>query len=68
VVALVPIGLFYSYSWLVWAVVLFILGMRHPSIQDPTDLGSGRRKLGALALVIFLLSFTLVPVRISSGF
>ena len=68
VFALVPIGLLYSYSWLVWAAVLFILGMRHPSIQDPTELGPGRRKLGALALAIFVISFTLVPVRISSGF
>lgn len=68
VVALVPIGLFYSYSWLVWAAVLFILGMRHPSIQDPAELGSGRGKLGVLALLIFVLSFTLAPVRISNGF
>jgi membrane-associated protease RseP (regulator of RpoE activity) len=68
VAALVPIGLIYSYSWLVWAVILLILGMRHPSIQDASDLGAGRRKLGALALAIFLLSFTLAPVRMNDGF
>lgn len=68
IAALVPIGLIYSYSWLVWAVILLILGMRHPSIQDASDLGAGRRKLGALALAIFLLSFTLAPVRMNDGF
>jgi membrane-associated protease RseP (regulator of RpoE activity) len=68
IAALIPIGLIYSYSWLVWAVILFILGMRHPSIQDASELGAGRRKLGVLALAVFVLSFTLTPVRISGGF
>ncbi|MCW5978927.1 MAG: site-2 protease family protein [Bryobacteraceae bacterium] len=69
VAALIPIGLLSgSYGWLVWAAVLFILGMRHPSIQDRSDLGTGRRKLGALALAIFLLCFTLAPVGFSSGY
>jgi len=68
VLALIPIGLFYSYSWLLWAAILLLLGMRHPVIHDTTDLGPGRRKLAVLALVIFLLSFTLAPVRMSEGF
>ena len=68
VLVLIPIGIFYSYSWLLWAAILFLLGMRHPSIHDATELGPGRRKLGLLALVIFVLSFTLTPVRITNGF
>jgi hypothetical protein len=59
---------YWSLTWLVFAVVLFILGMRHPSIQDRTQIGPGRTKLGLLGLVIFLLSFTFVPMRISNGF
>ena len=39
-------------SWLIWAAILFFLGMRHPSIHDASKLGPGRRRLGALALVI----------------
>jgi len=68
VLILIPVGLLYSYSWLVWAAILLLLGMRHPSIHDATPLGPGRRKLGMLALAIFLLSFSLTPVRITDGF
>jgi membrane-associated protease RseP (regulator of RpoE activity) len=68
VAALVPLGLFGSRHWLIWAALLFLLGTRHPSIQDTSPLGSGRRKLGLLALVTFLVSFTLAPVQIMDGF
>jgi membrane-associated protease RseP (regulator of RpoE activity) len=68
VAALIPIGLFFSYSWLVWAVILFFLGMRHPPIQDASELGAGRRKLDLVALIIFVLSFTVAPVELSDGF
>jgi len=54
---LVPIGVLFWWGWLFWAVVLFFLGARHPSIYDDNPLGTGRRQLGALALLIFLLSF-----------
>jgi len=64
VAALVPIGIFYSYSWLVWAAFLLLFGMRHPVIHDSASVGSGRRALGWLALIIFLLSFTVTPVRL----
>jgi membrane-associated protease RseP (regulator of RpoE activity) len=65
---LVPLGFYFSYSWLVWAVLLLLLGMRHPVIHDTTRIGSGRVKLGILALIIFLLSFSLTPVRFTNGF
>jgi membrane-associated protease RseP (regulator of RpoE activity) len=63
VALLVPMGLFFTYSWLVWAAILFFFGMRHPSIVDPIPLDSTRRWLGFAALVIFLLSFTAAPIR-----
>jgi membrane-associated protease RseP (regulator of RpoE activity) len=52
-----------GYMWLFWAVVLFFVAMRHPSIVDPNRLSPKRRWLGLLALIIFLLSFTLAPIR-----
>jgi membrane-associated protease RseP (regulator of RpoE activity) len=64
VFALVPMGLFLSYSWLVWAVVLFFFGMRHPAIYDPQPVGRPRAVLGLVALLIFLLSFTPTPVAV----
>ncbi len=65
---LIPIGIFYWPGWLLWAVLLLIFGMRHPAIYDPSALSAGRRKLAALALAIFLLSFTLAPVAYTGGF
>lgn len=66
VVALVLIGIFFSYSWLVWAVLLAVFGLRHPAIVDVGELGSTRNRLGWLALILFLLSFTLAPLRSGS--
>ncbi len=63
VVALVPIGIFYSWSWLVWAVILAVFGLRHPMIVDPTPLGPERTRLGWLALAMLILCFTLSPIR-----
>lgn len=63
VAALIPIGIFFSYSWLFWAGLLFFFGMRHPFIDDSTPMGPKRTALGWLALAILLLSFTLAPVR-----
>ena len=52
-----------GYTWLFWAVALFLFGMRHPVIYDPYPLGRARAWLGIAALLIFLLSFTVSPVR-----
>lgn len=63
VLILVPMGFFFAYSWLVWAAILFFFGMRHPAIFDPNPIGRVRTRLGVLALIIFLLSFTIAPIR-----
>jgi membrane-associated protease RseP (regulator of RpoE activity) len=63
VVALVPLGIYYSRSWLVWAALLFFFALRHPVICDVAPLGRTRVLLGLAGLVIFLLTFTVVPIR-----
>lgn len=63
VVVLLLLGLFYSPTWLVWAVILFLFALRHPTIFDVTPLDRNRVLLGLAALVIFVLTFTLVPIR-----
>ena len=60
---LLPLGLLFYKPWILWAVVLFFLGTRHPLIYDQTPLDPRRVKLGIAALLIFFLSFSLVPVR-----
>jgi len=63
VAALVPMGFLFSRSWLVWAVLLFFFGMRHPVIYDQQGVGAQRSWLGIAALAIFILTFTLAPIR-----
>lgn len=63
VILLIPIGVFFSWSWLVWAVLLAIFGLRHPVIFDMTQVGRTRTRLGWVALALFLLSFTLAPIQ-----
>jgi membrane-associated protease RseP (regulator of RpoE activity) len=64
VLALLPLGIFYSPSWFVWAALLFFFALRHPVIYDITPLDKNRVALGLAALVIFLLTFTLAPLRV----
>lgn len=64
IAALVPLALFW-WVWLVWAAVLFWMGRRHPVIHDLSDLGPGRRRLGWIALAIFILCF--MPAPIAAG-
>lgn len=61
---LVILGFFY-WAWWVWALLLFLFGRRHPLIYDRSPLSRSRLWLAGAALVMFLLSFSLVPVSIS---
>jgi len=63
VLMLVPLGIFYWRAWLVWAALLFFFALRHPVIFDVTPLDRRRVWLGVLAAVIFLLTFTVVPIH-----
>jgi len=63
VLALLPLGYFYSPSWWVWAALLFFFALRHPVIFDATKLDETRTALGLAALAIFLLTFTFAPIR-----
>lgn len=61
VLALLPLGYLYWFGWIMWSMLLFFLGTRHPAIFDPQPLDRRRRWLSALALLIFLLCFTPRP-------
>lgn len=61
--ALIPLGYLYK-PWWVWAVVLYFFGRKHPFLYDLQTLGRGRRWLGALALLVFVLSFTPAPIHL----
>jgi len=62
IIGLIPLGLLMYWPWLVWAVLLFFLGLRHPPIFDVSRPAGGRARLGWLALAMFLLCFMPAPV------
>ena len=63
VVVLVILGIVYSRTWLVWAVLLFFFALRHPSIYDFRKMDQTRVLLGIAAAAILVLTFTLIPIR-----
>lgn len=65
-VAMLPLGVFWN-GWTFWGAVLLLIGRRHPSIYDAADLGPERRRLGWIALAIFLLCFSYAPIA-TGGF
>jgi membrane-associated protease RseP (regulator of RpoE activity) len=63
--ALVPLGVFCWAGWMVWAVVLLVVGLRHPVVMIPYEpLGKGRRILALVATLIFLLTFVPTPFAV----
>jgi len=65
VLVMVSLGLLLWPGWAVWAVLLLILGLRHPPVlYREASLDPKRRFIGWLALVIFVLTFIPVPFKI----
>jgi membrane-associated protease RseP (regulator of RpoE activity) len=59
--ALLPMGRWWN-GWWLWAVVLFFFARKHPPVHDQTAIGTPRVKLGILALIVFLLCFSITPI------
>ena len=52
-------------GWLIWCLLLLILGLRHPPVaRESEPLGPTRRKVAWVALGLFLVSFTPVPLSV----
>lgn len=59
---LVVCGLLFWKGWLMWAVLLFFLGWRHPPpYQFWVPLDRRRRLLGIITIIVFGLTFTPAP-------
>jgi membrane-associated protease RseP (regulator of RpoE activity) len=61
-VALLPLGKFWN-GWWFWAAMLFFFARKHPPLYDQTPIGSPRVRLAILALAIFILCFSIVPIN-----
>lgn len=54
---------FYWPGWLLWCVVVLVIGLRHPPVHDESlPLDRKRQALAWVALAIFVLSFMPVPI------
>lgn len=65
VVVLAAMGLFIWPGWAVWAALMVILGIKHPPViywEHPLD--PRRRLAGWSALLIFIITFTPVPILV----
>ena len=52
-------------GWLVWAVIVLVMGIAHPPTADASEkLDPKRRLLAVACLAVFLLCFTPVPIRL----
>ena len=58
------ITVFFYKGWILFAILLLIFGFRHPSPADEyTPLDPRRKMLGIALFIIFLISFTPVPLK-----
>ncbi|MEJ5226671.1 site-2 protease family protein [Thermodesulfovibrio sp.] len=58
------LGIFYWYGWLVWTVLLLFLGIDHPPIMVwESRLSPGRRLIGIISFIVFILTFVPSPFR-----
>ncbi len=65
VAALVLLGIFFWQGWLLWALIATLIGLRHPPIFEAERLDNRRKLLAAVALLIFILSFTPAPLALA---
>ncbi len=63
--ALLPLGVFYWAGWFLWALLLFLSGLRHPVVPPWPELSKSRRGLFLAAAI--LLALTLMPAPFQGG-
>ncbi len=65
IAAMCLLGVLIWEGWLVWAVLLLILGLRHPPVVCwERSLDKRRKVLGLTALLIFIITFIPAPFKI----
>ncbi len=65
IVCLIPMGVFLWPGWIVFGVLVTVLGLGHPPPLDPvTPLDQTGRTIGGLALLLFVSTFIPVPLAL----
>lgn len=61
---LIVMGIVFWRGWIIWAVLMIIIGYKHPPVVYPhIQLDKKRIYIGWASLVIFILTFTPTPVQ-----
>ena len=64
---LVVLGFFYP-GWLLFAILIVLLGMRHPPpLNDITPLDRKRWVVGAVAVMVLVTGFVVIPISTPTG-
>jgi membrane-associated protease RseP (regulator of RpoE activity) len=59
-------GAFLFVGWIIWALLLLAIGLRHPPVLDENgEIGIDRIMTSVVSLIIFIVTFTPVPVIIN---
>lgn len=62
---LVVCGFWFWHGWLMWALLLYLLGFRHPPPYHYwVPLDRRRRLLGFITILVFILTFTPIPFKV----
>jgi membrane-associated protease RseP (regulator of RpoE activity) len=68
IIALVLMGFFLWPGWFLWAGLIFFFGQSHPDpLDDVTRLDMPRKIIAVAVLLIFVLTFTPVPMQLFTG-
>lgn len=65
---LLVMGVVFWVGWIVWMLIILLLGLKHPRILDEDiPLSPGRRATAFFLVLVFLLTFVPAPIKEFSG-
>ncbi len=65
IIVILLLGAMYWPGWLFWALIVTLIGLRHPPIFANEKMDLKRKILAAAALFIFIISFTPAPLALA---
>jgi fumarate reductase subunit D len=64
IIVFIIMGVFFWIGWIVWALLILLLGLKHPRVIDEGErLSRLRQALGIVVVAIFILSFIPAPLK-----